>query len=85
VGCDVARYCPDRVVRRDEMAAFLARSLGLTPSATDGFADDDGSVFEGQIGAIADAGITVGCADGLFCPDRPVLREEMAAFLARRP
>lgn len=29
VGCGGSRYCPDRGVTRAEMAAFLARSLGL--------------------------------------------------------
>lgn len=27
------RYCPDQPVRRDEMASFLGRALGLTPNA----------------------------------------------------
>jgi hypothetical protein len=33
-GCnppDNSMYCPDRLVRRDEMATFLARAAGLTP------------------------------------------------------
>ena len=50
------------------------------------FCDDDGSVFEDDIESIARAEITKGCNPPLndrFCPDEPVTRETMAAFLAR--
>jgi hypothetical protein len=30
-GCAPDRFCPDQPVRRDEMASFLARALGLAP------------------------------------------------------
>lgn len=33
--------------------------------------------------AIAAAGITSGCGSGNFCPDAPVLRRQMAVFIAR--
>jgi len=66
------------------MAAFLFRALGLTANpGADGFSDDDGSPFEVQIDALAAAGIANGCGPGLFCPDRPVTRAEMATFLVR--
>ena len=76
-------YCPLRDVTRREMAAFLVRALHLPPSATDHFEDDNGSVFEANIDALAAAGITRGCGPDRFCPDRPVSRAEMAAFLVR--
>src|SRR5690606_10420923 len=72
-------------VSRGQMAAFLVRALGL-PAAANRFVDDDGSVFEGDIGALAAAGITRGCnppANDEFCPDQPVSRGQMAAFLVR--
>ncbi len=47
------------------------------------FTDDDGSVHEGYIEALVAEGITTGCGDGLFCPDDPVSRGQMAAFLNR--
>lgn len=80
------QYCPNGDVTRDQMAAFLVRALGLTDDGgKDWFADDDGSIFEADINKLAAAGVTKGCnEDGtLFCPDRPVTRGEMAAFLAR--
>ncbi len=79
-------YCPDENVTRGEMAAFLVRTLGLTEGGgTDFFTDDDGSTFESDINKLASAGITSGCnGDGTeFCPNDPVTRGEMAAFLVR--
>jgi hypothetical protein len=79
-------YCPDKSVTRGEMAAFLNRLLDLSPAKTNHFTDDDASVFEDDINAIAGAAITNGCNppdNTEFCPDRTVTRGEMAAFLAR--
>ncbi len=80
------RFCPTRSVTRGEMAAFLARALGLTERTSNRFTDDDGSLFEADIERIAFAGITRGCnppVNDRFCPDRAVTRAEMAAFLVR--
>lgn len=83
VGCEAGRYCPSRLVTRAEMASFLARALHLPPPSTDQFDDDAGSVHEAAINALAEAGITTGCTPTSFCPNAPVLREQMAAFLQR--
>jgi hypothetical protein len=69
-------------VRRDEMASFLARAFGLAAAASP-FTDTGGNVHEANIGAIASAEITLGCAAGRFCPSGLVRRDEMASFLAR--
>jgi N-acetylmuramoyl-L-alanine amidase len=56
----------------------------LPPGGT--FIDDDGSIHEGGIEAIAAQGITVGCnppTGDRYCPDDPISRGEMAAFIAR--
>ena len=42
-----------------------------------------GSTGEAHIYALADAGITNGCATDLFCPDCAVERYQMAVFIAR--
>ncbi len=49
LGCnppDNTIFCPGDSVTRGQMAAFLARALGLPDAATDFFADDDGTTFE---------------------------------------
>lgn len=79
-------YCPDRSVTRGQMAAFLRRALDLPSPNKDFFIDDNSSIFEGDINAIAEAGITKGCNppdNTRFCPTDEVDRGQMAAFLRR--
>lgn len=40
-------------------------------------------LFYTEIGKLAARGITLGCGSGYYCPDQPVLRQEMAAFIIR--
>ncbi|MFP3913504.1 MAG: S-layer homology domain-containing protein [Actinomycetota bacterium] len=80
------RFCPDESVTRGQMAAFLNRALDLPDTDRNWFIDETGHIFEDDIHAIAEAGITQGCdpPDNFrFCPDDPVTRGEMAAFLRR--
>jgi hypothetical protein len=81
------KYCPRNVVTRGAMAAFLVRTLGLVDDGgKDWFTDDNGHLFENDINKLAAAGVTKGCnppANDQFCPDNPVTRGAMAAFLVR--
>ena len=80
------RYCPIDSVTRGQMAAFLVRALDLDPVGDDFFSDDADSVFEDDINRLAASGITRGCnppANDNYCPDKPVTRGQMAAFLVR--
>ncbi len=89
-GCnppDNDRFCPDDLVTRGQMAAFLGRAVGLSMGADDDvFTDDNGSVFETDIERLWVARITRGCNppdNDRYCPDNPVTRGQMAAFLGR--
>lgn len=42
-----------------------------------------GHAFFDAIEALAASGVTSGCGFGIYCPDSPVTRGQMAAFLAR--
>ena len=80
------RYCPDTTVTRGQMAAFLNRAFALPASTTNFFVDDNGSTFEADINAIADAGITLGCnppTNDRYCPTQDVTRGQMASFIVR--
>ncbi|HUG08103.1 MAG TPA: PQQ-dependent sugar dehydrogenase [Acidimicrobiia bacterium] len=80
------RFCPDDPVTRGQMAAFIKRALQLPHTNTDHFTDDNGSTFEADINAIAEAGITRGCNppdNDRYCPSDLVKRDQMASFLAR--
>jgi|GEM_PF-530469 len=62
----------------------VARAVELPPGGT--FHDDDDSIFEASIEAIAAADITLGCNppfNDRFCPTASVTRGQMAAFLVR--
>jgi hypothetical protein len=81
------RFCPDDMVTRGQMAAFLVRAFGYTDNGGgDLFTDDDGSIFEGDIDRLGTAGVTKGCnppKNDRFCPTSHVTRGQMAAFLHR--
>ena len=60
-GCnppDNDEFCPDAVVTRGQMAAFLVRAFGYIDRGTTDFVDDDGSIFEADIERLAAAGVT---------------------------
>jgi len=89
-GCDPPgndRFCPDDSVTRAQMAAFLVRALGLQTDSHPGFADvGASSTFVTDIGKLATAGVTLGCnppQNDRFCPDEPVTRGQLGAFLKR--
>lgn len=82
-GCAEAQFCPHQPVTRAQMASFLQRAWQLPASSTTRFSDVGSSVHVPAINAIAEAGITLGCGDGRYCPQGAVRRGEMASFLAR--
>jgi hypothetical protein len=77
-------FRPEELVSRAQMGSFLARAMQLDPLAGERFGDVSGH-HAGNINAIAEAGVTLGCnpSGTLFCPDEPVRRDQMASFLAR--
>jgi len=76
---------------------LLAAALVALPATTPGaiadelppggtFVDDNDSIHEGSIEAIAAIGVTLGCnppVNDRYCPDQAVTRGEMATFLTR--
>ncbi|MDP3983898.1 MAG: S8 family serine peptidase [Acidimicrobiia bacterium] len=79
-------FCPDDPVTRGQMAAFLVRALNPPSTSQDFFTDDNNSIFENDVNRLAAAGITKGCnppANTRYCPNGPVSRGQMAAFLHR--
>jgi hypothetical protein len=64
---------------------WWVREIAPAP-ATATFTDvpTDAQFFR-EVEALAQSGITSGCTPTLFCPDQPVTRRQMAAFLSRAP
>lgn len=81
-GCGRRRFCPDRVLRRGQLASLLARAFELR-GARDAFDDDDGTPHERNINRLAGAGIALGATNRRFRPGRRVTVGQMATFLVR--
>jgi hypothetical protein len=85
-GCNAAGtlVCPGDFLTRGQMASVISRALDLPAATQDHFADDQGSVHEDHINRLAEAEITTGCNNegSRFCPQAPVRRDQLAAFLA---
>jgi hypothetical protein len=89
-GCGLDTYCPTNNVTREQMAAFIVRAVeggqlfegacDVSSPFTDVLVT---SPFCKNIDRLVFLGITQGCATGMYCPANNVLRDQMAAFLAR--
>lgn len=89
-GTSATTYSPNNVVSRWQMALFLTRlydEAGFTlPSGTSqGFTDISGFVASTQtaINQLVQIGVTTGTSATTYSPNDPVLRWQMALFLAR--
>ncbi len=83
LGCGPSIYCPNDAMTRGQIALFIARQLALPPVDVDYYDDDQGSQYEIATNSVTAVGIGFGCGDRQFCPDQPLLREEMAELLVR--
>ena len=87
-GCGGANFCPENPTRRDQMAVFVLKAADggayLPPPCT-GIFDDVPcpGQFTDWIEELANRGVVVGCGGGNYCPDAPVLRQQMAVFLLK--
>jgi len=87
-GCESTAYCPDSPVTRAQMSVFLLKAkYGATyapPAATGMFTDvPEGYWARAWIERLAVEGITAGCGSGMYCPEAPVTRAQMAVFLLK--
>jgi hypothetical protein len=86
-GCGSGNYCPAQVVTREQMAAFIIRSLGdfdpPTPPSQRFTDVPSSNPFYSYIEQMAVRQITSGCGGGNYCPASSVTREQMAAFIIK--
>jgi hypothetical protein len=88
-GCTPGNFCPSDPVTRAQVAVFLLRAHdgpGYTPPPATGavFADVPAASFAAAwIEQLAARSITAGCGGGNYCPQSPVVRQQMAVFLLR--
>ena len=89
-GCSTSSlyYCPDESVTRAQMAVLLEKGLHYpsvytAPNVAPTFTDTVGHWAEDWIEALRSDGITSGCGAGVYCPEEPVTRAQMAVFLLK--
>jgi serine protease len=89
-GCGSGNYCPEAPVTRAQMAIFLLRSKhgsSYSPpgaGGSTGFGDVPPDYWAAAwIKQLVAEGITAGCGTGVYCPEVPVTRAQMAVFLVR--
>ncbi|HET9532143.1 MAG TPA: choice-of-anchor Q domain-containing protein, partial [Blastocatellia bacterium] len=80
LGCNTGNYCPDDVVTRQQMAAFIIRALGdFNPPepAMQRFTDvPPANPFYRFIDQMAVRQITLGCTQTMYCPLDVVTRQQ---------
>ena len=88
-GCGNGNYCPQGLVARDQMAAFLVRAVEGEPAAnycggSSSFSDVSPDVWSCRyIKRLSELNITGGCGGGNYCPQGLVTSEQMAVFIVR--
>jgi subtilisin-like proprotein convertase family protein len=89
-GCNSSplRYCPTSLVRRQQMAVFLLKTLlgsaYVPPAAAGIYLDVPASnPFAPWIEDLTARGIAAGCGGGNFCPITTNTRAQMAVFLTK--
>ena len=87
-GCGAGIYCPEDAVTRAQMAIFLLKAKhgsSYTPPAATGVFTDVATTYwaAAWIEQLAAEGVTSGCGAGIYCPDNPVTRDQMAVFLVK--
>lgn len=89
-GCGAGVYCPNNSVTRAQMAVFLLKAKHGTTynpppiGGGTGFSDVPADHWAAAwIKQLAAEGITGGCGAGIYCPNNPVTRGQMAIFLVR--
>ncbi|MEZ5380207.1 MAG: S-layer homology domain-containing protein [Microthrixaceae bacterium] len=84
-GTGPGTYSPNAVVSRKDMAVFLWRAFDSPePDGANPFSDvPDGVYYTDATTWLAEAGISTGTSPGVFSPNAPVTRRDMAVFLWR--
>lgn len=87
-GLPATSYGPNLPVSREHMASLITRSLEYLTGAeratdNDYFTDDDTSIHEPNINALAEVGIAVGDGVDLFNPGQSLTRGQMSGFIMR--
>ena len=82
-------FCPQRPATRAQIATLLYRYVRSQHEGDSGFADvDPASYYAPSVAWMRHHGITTGCREDAFCPQKPATRAHAATFvyrIAQRP
>lgn len=83
IGVPGNRFVPENPLTRAEAAAVLVRAFGLEKTGDDGmvFTDTTNHWAKEEINIARQNNIVTGIGNGMFLPDKPVTRQEMAVML----
>ena len=89
-GCSPGNFCPHDHMTRAQMASFLARAFDLSTASAPGSQTSgrfkDVSVDSHHVDNITllrSFGISLGCGEDRFCPDRSTTKAQTVTFLHR--
>ncbi|WP_379165767.1 S-layer homology domain-containing protein [Paenibacillus roseus] len=83
-GTNSDAFTPEAPVTRGQIVHLLVRGLGLSDyQGTAAFNDVKDAALQNDLNAAVSAGLVQGYADGLFRPQQPVSREELAVMFSR--
>jgi uncharacterized repeat protein (TIGR03803 family) len=88
-GCGEGNFCPGASVTRAQMAILLLKALlggGYLPPPCTGLFQDvpcPGGFAVDWIEQLYNESVTGGCGAGIYCPNDPVTRGQMAVFLSK--
>ncbi|MEX1177127.1 MAG: transglycosylase family protein [Nitriliruptor sp.] len=82
-GCTEDEFCPNDLLRRDQMAALLGRALETTPVEDRTFSDIDANVHAPLIEALVVDDVINGCTADQFCPRDATSRGQLASMIDR--
>jgi hypothetical protein len=88
-GCGGTSYCPTAATLRKQMAVFVLKAkegAGYVPPPATGIFTDVPAAdpFAPWIEELSRRGVVAGCGAGpTYCPNNPVLRQQMAVFLLK--
>jgi len=88
VGFANQTFGPRMIVRRDQFASFMVRTMQaadvqLPPPSDQGFTDIQGNVHRDAINIIAQTGITVGTSPGRYSPAGRLRRDQIGSMVLR--
>ena len=84
-GVSANEFAPEATTTRAEICSILARLENVSSAEDAGFADVNDEWYATAVNWAASVGVVSGTGEGNFSPNAAIIREQLAAILARYP